>query len=362
MDISKIVKELLYKYDSVAIDGLGSFIIQKESADIKKSEGGKVKLIPPVRKIIFDSNLKSDDGLIVRHIVKKSRISTQEAKAIFDEWLTNIKDDLDKGKSIFLADIGSLKQESRVVVFNALNRNYNTESFGLNTVYTQEVEPVIEKDKEASGVWKFILAIAAIVAIVLVLTKTDLLKSKKQNTNTNTNQVVDNKENNTTEKDEKAAILAEVKKEIEKSQKASEAILAEAKSVAESNKKILENADSSNVKEEAAKIIEESNRIAEETKKAVEETKKVAEEVDSELVKEENKFFIIAGSFNERPNAEISAKKFKKQGYENADVLEDAKRFRVILGAYKTKNDALVELKAIRRRDKDLGIWILSRK
>ena len=61
------ISELLFLHDCVIIPNFGGFVGNPKSAKLNKITG---VLSPPSKQILFNANLKTNDGLLITHISK----------------------------------------------------------------------------------------------------------------------------------------------------------------------------------------------------------------------------------------------------------------------------------------------------
>ena len=60
--ITDLIAELLFKHDCVIVPNLGGFVAQLYSSHFSK---GSSSLLPPTKQILFNKNLKQNDGLLI---------------------------------------------------------------------------------------------------------------------------------------------------------------------------------------------------------------------------------------------------------------------------------------------------------
>ncbi len=153
MGIEKHIKDLLYRYDCVIIPEFGGFIANPESA---KVDSRTHQFIPPGRSISFNSNLKRNDGLLIDRVAEANEASYQVAKETISTFVSGINKDLDKGKSVSLAEVGvfcydkeqNIQFEPDISAINLL------ESFG----FTSFKSPAISRDTIERKIEKKIIA------------------------------------------------------------------------------------------------------------------------------------------------------------------------------------------------------------
>jgi len=140
MKLAKYISELLFENDKVIIPGLGAFIGTPQAA--KMDSEGQV-LSPPKKVITFDSNDKSADNLLARHISKSENITQIATKKSITDFVNETIKELKEGKRVRLADIGIFSMDVKGhILFDAEDDvNYLTDSFGLD-----EIKPTVIKD------------------------------------------------------------------------------------------------------------------------------------------------------------------------------------------------------------------------
>ena len=104
MKISKYISELLYYHDCIIIPNFGAFIANYESSEINYDSN---KISPPKKKLSFNINLKSNDGLLVNHISKSENISYDESMILLNKLVNSIKYDLEFKNIIKIDKVGT---------------------------------------------------------------------------------------------------------------------------------------------------------------------------------------------------------------------------------------------------------------
>ena len=69
--IDYYINELLYIHDCVIIPGFGGFVGNHISAKLNKASK---TLTPPSKQILFNENLKTNDGLLINYILENENI------------------------------------------------------------------------------------------------------------------------------------------------------------------------------------------------------------------------------------------------------------------------------------------------
>ena len=324
MNIEEAISELLFEYDCVIIPGFGGFIGNYSPAVILSSNH---TFVPPSKSILFNINLKHNDGLLATHLSGKENITYREAlngiEIVVRQW--NLS--LHSGERVELTNLGQLfKDQEGNLMFTQVNEvNYLQESYGLNSF----VSPAIRRDgyqrkleKKISGYldpsvknrrilprlvkWAAILVIPVSAAAILGITHFDVIRILSANY---------------------AGILFPESSKIP-------------------------------VKDKLAKSPVKSNSQAITVIQQVVPAKPPPEKPEIQTVKPEP-FSIIVGAFKFKENAENLVSDLKQKGYDAA-IVDQTKTglYRVKLSSFSDKDDAVRQL-ALVRSGAFSGAWLL---
>ena len=137
MKFNNHIFPLLKEYDCVVIPNFGSFVCRNISAKFSENRS---KLLPPNKEIIFNKNLKKNDGVLVKNISELKNISYSDAEEKINSWVKKINKKINKGKSIAFENIGSLRKIDKNFIFEP---NHNSiflkSSYGLSAVDTVQI-------------------------------------------------------------------------------------------------------------------------------------------------------------------------------------------------------------------------------
>ena len=75
--IDTYISELLFLHDCVIIPEFGGFVGNNKSAVLNKNTN---TIYPPSKKILFNKNLRTNDGLLINHISNSEVISNEKSK------------------------------------------------------------------------------------------------------------------------------------------------------------------------------------------------------------------------------------------------------------------------------------------
>jgi cell division protein FtsN len=137
--MEKYIKELLFENDCVVVPGFGGFLTQYVSADIHPITH---KFIPPFKKVAFNEQLQTNDGVLINAICQCELISKDEAIHKIKEFTDNAKDILSKRNLFELKDIGRFfyNTENKLEFEPETKTNYLEESYGLSEIFFKPIE------------------------------------------------------------------------------------------------------------------------------------------------------------------------------------------------------------------------------
>ncbi|OGS71853.1 MAG: hypothetical protein A3G95_03895 [Flavobacteria bacterium RIFCSPLOWO2_12_FULL_31_7] len=138
MKIEKYISGLLYRYQCVSIPGFGAFLSEWQSAQIAE---GHNSFVPPRKVISFNSNIKTNDGLLANHIALQEKISYENALAKIQTQVTFWLEKLQNKEVLTLENIGEIfsNSENNLVFKPNTSVNYLMDSFGLSGFNSPEI-------------------------------------------------------------------------------------------------------------------------------------------------------------------------------------------------------------------------------
>jgi hypothetical protein len=140
MNIDQEIHDLLYRNNCVIVPSFGAFISSTTSSQLLENHN----FIPPKKQIIFNNNIINNDGLLVNYIAQSKGISFEESTSLVQEIVTLWNNKLNLINKLYIKNVGSfIKNENNILIFNNdQSINFLTSSFGLSTI----VSPTIEKN------------------------------------------------------------------------------------------------------------------------------------------------------------------------------------------------------------------------
>jgi len=197
------VKELLHKHDCVIMPNFGGFVCNPENARIDQVSH---IITPPARRVMFNQNLKSNDGLLAQTVAQNNGISYNDALKAIDDVITEFKNKLELVKQIEIDTFGifRLNAEANYVFLPYKHNTYLYASFGLMPLQATPVidlatgtkrtrlfkdrkntTPIGKKQRAKNVALKALTAILVVMLglnAYIFLTNTDLIGGSKMST------------------------------------------------------------------------------------------------------------------------------------------------------------------------------------
>ncbi|NHN26960.1 SPOR domain-containing protein [Flavobacterium jejuense] len=139
MLLDKYISELLYRYQCVTVPGFGAFVTEVQSANVS---GSASTFMPPRKVILFNSNIKNNDGLLANHIALSENSSYENVvvkiASVVNSWISA----LENKNKVTLENIGEIyvNGEYNWVFQPYTEINYLVSSFGLNSFVSPEMK------------------------------------------------------------------------------------------------------------------------------------------------------------------------------------------------------------------------------
>src|ERR1035438_4410420 len=105
MNFEQHISRLLLNYDCVIIPGFGGFVGNYQGASVHPTMH---LFMPPTKSIVFNRNLKSNDGLLANELVAAEGLNYNEALKIIDKYVQTSEKILNEGRKLSLEKVGNL--------------------------------------------------------------------------------------------------------------------------------------------------------------------------------------------------------------------------------------------------------------
>ena len=147
------VKELLHEHDCVIVPGFGGFVCNLEFSRIDQVSH---LITPPAKHLVFNQNLKTNDGLLANRISEKLKINYSDAIRMIDENVAKTIDVLQDKKMLVVDFFGSfrLNAEANYVFLPDKQNNFLYASYGLMPLLAEPVAGRMIKTSKAARIFK----------------------------------------------------------------------------------------------------------------------------------------------------------------------------------------------------------------
>jgi len=377
MELDIFIKDLLYEHDCVIVPDFGGFVANYRPAYINYNLN---TFSPPGKDISFNRSLTNNDGLLIGYISEKTDMSYVDARNWVNTRVNEWKRKLEKGKRIEVKDIGVFQMgKDKNLLFEPLNTvNFLVDSYGLPDFQIASLEE-FRKEKAATGkitinkpedirsrktLRRVLIAVPVAAALILIPLTTDLVPVDFSSLNPfghkTTKQVAVQpakpvmKKAKTVKplsvKTEKESAPALAKEISEKTTKPS------ATQTEKENKVSVETEMKTIKMGKPAKLVAETRILAEKT--PAKPTKKQV--TLNRTVNRSSMFYVVAGSFKSRNNANVLKKQLEGEDYRVAILNGPNGFYRVAIGGFTDKKTALGILKEQKRKPQGNSYWLLK--
>ncbi len=191
--VDKYIGDLLYEHDCVIVPSFGGFIGNYSPAKIHPT---KNTFSPPSKQIVFNKNLKTNDGLLANHIAIAENTNYPQAIKQINEFVDATQTALKNGKKVSFENIGIFNLDiEHNIQFEPSTTNFLLDAFGLNSFQSAAIKrdtaakqikkefidrKAIPQEKRKINIKRVValtIAIPLLAAMIWVPLKTDLLKN-----------------------------------------------------------------------------------------------------------------------------------------------------------------------------------------
>lgn len=130
--LSRMIGELILDHDSLSLPGLGTFVVEDMPASFS-DRGYTVN--PPYRRLSF-SERESADGLLAELYASSNPVQEEEAEAIINAFVLDLKAELQRDKGVDLPGLGRLRatRENHIFFVPDEDLDISPEACGLEPV------------------------------------------------------------------------------------------------------------------------------------------------------------------------------------------------------------------------------------
>ncbi|MCU0409356.1 MAG: hypothetical protein MUD02_10450, partial [Bacteroidales bacterium] len=198
MNISALIRELLFSHDCVIVPGFGAFISNYAPAHLERTSG---TFHPPARKISFNRNLVHNDGLLTGRLSEQLGINYGDARSMVDEYSAGLRRKLSKGERIQIDHIGIFTSniEGGVEFEPDPESNFCLESYGLESfrmatlsdydvrkrVITRKAPEPVRSSSLRKNLWRAAVIVPVLSVLVYVSLRNDIFRPRAEQSSLN---------------------------------------------------------------------------------------------------------------------------------------------------------------------------------
>lgn len=132
------IQQLMHHNNCVIVPGFGGFVLNNERSKIDQVSH---IITPPGKHVVFNPNLKTNDGLLAANFSQTKGISYQTALDEINAFVDELYTQLRKEKQLVVESFGKfrLNAEANVVFLPNPSNRYDFESFGLGQILASSV-------------------------------------------------------------------------------------------------------------------------------------------------------------------------------------------------------------------------------
>jgi len=339
MEIASYIIQILKEQDQVVVPGLGSFVAEYKPAKIHPVDHS---FLPPAKQLVFD-NFTPEDDFLIRKIAESENISTEKAIIEVRNFTDNLITEIQKYKKTTIKNLGVFVLNiDNTISFTSETEDISDESFGLGEFKSSPVvkndlkekflrETQIARDMDIAErrrkkLLYIIASVVLITALLFLAFFTDIFRNIIYN-------------NEAGMERPKSALAVQENTKIEP--------IVESK-IMDSTNAVVDKAEVP----QPAEIEKAKTDVAKKSETAVEKPKI-----------ETNKYYLVAGSFKVKENAESRVSELKSKGYKKAAYLQPNNKglYTVYYNSYTTKEDAEAEHQKVMKEENPES-WVLKNK
>lgn len=319
-NIFEYIKILLPKHKCVTIPGFGAFILNKENY-VPYAKGITV----PRCSVVFNSRLQHDDGVLTSYIQSVQNISYEKAGKELANAIRKIRNILLLKKTVDCSSLGKIELTDGNIIFipslqYVFPQHYGLTPVGLNTLTA--INRNIDKEVKVVSLKKKLAAAAAAAAVVLLLTVPSI-------------SITDSAMENSQQAGYLKSLITPQKVVVAKTENNSNAALPpieEINMASTSPDKVINTANNNTI---SAINKTTSGRI----------------------------YYLIIGGEPTNDRAQKALKKFKEEGFADAQIISSSERFRIYVASFSDKREAEQYLTRFRNENpKYESAWIHSQR
>jgi CCDC81-like prokaryotic HU domain 1/CCDC81-like prokaryotic HU domain 2 len=144
--LDQYISELLFEHECVIIPGFGGIVANHRPSFLNPAHH---TFSPPSKRLAFNANLRTNDGLLASHLSKRLSVNYNEANSYISSFVHDCTKSLQDGQKLVLDKVGVLYMdgEKHLQFMPDASVNYLKSSFGFTSFHS----PAIRRDEAGSS-------------------------------------------------------------------------------------------------------------------------------------------------------------------------------------------------------------------
>lgn len=362
--IQNIISDFLAHTDFVCIPNLGTFLVQREVSKLDYAHGIAT---PPFKKIVFNTDIKTDDHVLRNLVTEKMALSQEQAEQQIDALVQTVTHKLYNEGHYRFEELGTLVLGNNHIRFEQDHQtNIDSNSYGLAKVnfskyitpnQNLKLRPAMSKNEaapsekgKANKSRKTMIWVSIVSPVVITIAALGFLWENRQDqTYASLNPFFTGSRTIATQKttDKEHFNYDDPMGRNTDAEKVEQAEQVNIESSPESNTKVLSEAQE--VTEEFPSVDQE--RLAKST---------IVIKAGEIVSGKSGRYYIICASYQTLKKAEAVAKDLEEEGYESVKILEphdNVNRYRIALMDFENSKEASAKAKELRPKHGE-DIWV----
>ena len=147
MEVSHVIKELLYNHNCVIVPGFGAFIANEVSTRVHPITN---TFSPPSKSIAFNRSLVKNDGLLIKEFALHYAISDKESEQKIKTFAAELETRIQSEKIVRIEEVGTFQVDGEGnIQFKADDSvNFLDDSFGLPDLYIKPIKKELDMTQQ----------------------------------------------------------------------------------------------------------------------------------------------------------------------------------------------------------------------
>lgn len=147
MEVTQVIKELLFDHNCVIVPGFGAFIANEVRTKVHPINN---VYSPPSKTIAFNRSLKKNDGLLIKEYALFYKVDDKQSEKAVISFANELEYRIKNEKIVRIEEIGTfqLDEESNIQFRSDDSINFQDDSFGLPDLYLKPIQKEINMTEQ----------------------------------------------------------------------------------------------------------------------------------------------------------------------------------------------------------------------